>query len=286
MKKRLTKTAVLILAILLISMVLPITASADMGPKDALTVTVVNPPPEPYYLDLLTQDKSTGNHDNLNGARDKLDQNMLQLLYSKSSQGWWPALAGGTNAPLFGKLTGDPKGETMVHSFSYFGVPDTYRIIIVTQSLKVSVTEAHTRENMQSSVTYDYKTGMLTVAPFWGWPLVLQLSTTLIATLVLEGLLLLLFGFKLRENWRVFLITNIITQILLTLSTSYMSYMYGVIALIFIFMVAEFLIIVAETLVYAKLLKGRKTSRRVAYAITANLVSLIAGIVVMALTAG
>jgi hypothetical protein len=139
---------------------------------------------------------------------------------------------------------------------------------------------------MQSSVTYDYKTGNLTVAPFWGWPLVIQLSTTLIATLILEGLLLLLFGFKLRENWRVFLLTNIITQILLTLSTGYVSYKFGVIGFIFIFMLAEFLIIVAETIVYAKLLKGRKTGRRVAYAITANLVSLIAGIVVMALTAG
>lgn len=28
-------------------------AHADMGPKDQLTVRLVNPPQEPYYLDLL-----------------------------------------------------------------------------------------------------------------------------------------------------------------------------------------------------------------------------------------
>lgn len=30
-------------------------AHADMGPKDQLTVRLVNPPQEPYYLDLLWQ---------------------------------------------------------------------------------------------------------------------------------------------------------------------------------------------------------------------------------------
>ena len=286
MNKRLKKTVILVLALLAVATALPVTASADMGPKDQLTVIVVNPPSEPYYLDLLSQERYNSNNDNLNGGRDKLDQKMLQLLESKTAQGWWPALTDGTSAPLHGNLIGTPKDGKMIHTFSYFGVPDRYRIIIVTQSLAVTVTEARTRENLQSTVTFDYKTGNLTQVPFWSWPLLLQFMTTLLSTLVLEGLLLLLFGFKLRENWRVFLITNVITQIILTLSTSYMFFNYGVIALILIFMVVEFLIIVAETLVFAKLLKGRKTGRRVGYAITANLVSFIAGIVVMALTSG
>ena len=129
MNKRLKKTAVFLSVILLAALAFPVCALADMGPKDALTVTVENPPDEPYYLDLLTSEVISNHSDNLGDARDKLDQTMLKLLYSKTDEGWWPAYTEGMSAPIFGSLTGTEKGDTMVHTFSYFGVPETYRVI-------------------------------------------------------------------------------------------------------------------------------------------------------------
>ena len=39
-----------------------------------------------------------------------------------------------------------------------------------------------------------------------------------IPTLVIEGVILLLFGFSLKKNWKAFLLVNIITQIFLTVT--------------------------------------------------------------------
>src|SRR5699024_10541992 len=50
--------------VLLCLAVLPGTASADTGPKPAVTITVVNAPAGEYYLDLLITDPEP-DHDNI-----------------------------------------------------------------------------------------------------------------------------------------------------------------------------------------------------------------------------
>ena len=129
---------------------------------------------------------------------------------------------------------------------------------------------------------YDFATGELTEAPYLA-SLILQFVVSLVSTIVIEGLLLLLFGFKLRDNLLVFLLVNIITQVFLAAVTVITQFKYGVFTAIFAVMFVEFLILIAESLVFARFLKGKTTGRRVAYAITANLVSLIFGLVLMAL---
>ena len=49
----------LLVCVLLCLMVLPSTASADSGPKPAVTITVVNALAGEYYLDLLVTDPAT-----------------------------------------------------------------------------------------------------------------------------------------------------------------------------------------------------------------------------------
>ena len=56
----------LLVCVLLCLMVLPGTASADSGPKPAVTITVVNAPAGEYYLDLLVTDP--GDHANIDPA--------------------------------------------------------------------------------------------------------------------------------------------------------------------------------------------------------------------------
>ena len=88
----------LLVCVLLCLMVLPGTASADSGPKPAVTITVVNAPAGEYYLDLLVTDP--GDHANIDPA--DYDPNLLQGLRDWEVDGWYPALAGGTSVPLFG----------------------------------------------------------------------------------------------------------------------------------------------------------------------------------------
>ena len=252
-----------------------ISVYADIGPKSKLSVYLDNPPKEEYYLDLLSE--KTGDYDNLRQDRDSLDKSMLTLLGSMQTEGWYPCLAEGTAVPLFGKLTGVSTKGKMLHSFSYFGVPDTYRIIIVTKSGKVSVSQVQTRDTMQSSVTVNYD-DMHIKKPsiFFSW--FIQFLSTCIPTLIIEGIILLLFGFKLdSHNLKIFLIANIATQIALSLTMGLALIKAGYLAAWAAQFPAEILIMSAEAVFYSRFLTGKSKKRAVVYGVIANAATWIIG---------
>lgn len=269
----------IILAIILSISVITIfqtTAYADMGPKDHLTVYIKNPPNELYYLDLLTQ--VPGEYSNIsNNEKALLNQDMVTLLHSHENDNWFPALAGGTKIPMRGKLTGKADGNKMVHSFGYHGLPGTYRIIIVTKSGKISVSDIYTRNALQSSITYDYNTGKGIVPPILLTYLI-QFLMTFSFTIIIEGVILLLFGFKLKENLKVFLLTNFLTQILLTITLGFFLINEGPTFAFIVLFPVEIVILFAETLSYKRYLLGESNKRKIAYAIVANIASCAAGL--------
>lgn len=269
------KAIIILLLTMLIMTAAQITASADMGPKPKLTIYIENPPDEPYYLDLLTQKPSE--NQNLKGQeKAALNQEMLNMLFSQKDEGWHPAYAGGTKTPLSGKLTGTPKEDTMIHTFGYYGLPDTYRIIIVTESGKIAVTEPFTIKALQSSITYDYSTGKATIPPTYLAYLV-QFIFTFPLTILIEGAILLLFGFSLKKNWAVFLLTNLSTQIFLTATLGAALIKGGTIDAILVLFPLEAAILLVETAVFSYFLSGKSLKRKTAYSICANLATFTAG---------
>ena len=273
------KPRILFLLILFISMLIPSTTFADMGPKDSLTVYVKNPPKEPYYLDLLAE--NTGDYTNIpDEQKGKLNKNMVKMLYSFKEDGWMPALTEGTNAPMWGKLTGDADGDMMVHRFGYVGLPDTYRIIIVTESGDISVSKTMTRKALQSSVTYDFTTGIAEVPPTY-MTYIYQFLFTCCFTLLIEGLLLVLFGFKLKDNWKVVLITNVCTQIILTATVGATLVRRGSLAAFVMQFPVELAILIFESIIFGLLLKGGTKMKRYGYGIAANIASWVFGVVML-----
>ncbi len=97
-----------------------------------------------------------------------------------------------------------------------------------------------------------------------------------VLTLLIEGLIFFLFGYRQKRSWLVFLIVNLVTQgflnVWLTVSTSPMQ-SYLVLSLIW----GEFLVFIVETAAFLILVKEHRRWRTFAYVITANLVSLFAG---------
>lgn len=63
----------------------------------------------------------------------------------------------------------------------------------------------------------DYATNQAKAPSIW-LSYLIQFLTTCILTLIIEGIILILFGYKLKENYKVFLVVNIITQIALTMT--------------------------------------------------------------------
>lgn len=274
------RRAAALLAILLLTVLFTAAVSADFGPKDRLDIYLVNPPKEAYYLDLLYDAGDAGVHENLTAEEiESLDPDMLAALQNNGT-GWTAALATGTRVPLFGSLTGEESDDGMHHRFSYYGLPETYRIIIVTASGETHLSDPFTRRAMQSSITYDYTTGTGEIPPLWRQYLS-QFACTCLATLLIEGVLLLLFRFSLKENLLPFLLVNVGTQIFLTAVVGSALILHGTITAYLHYAGAEIVILAAEAIAFGFFLKGKSRARRIVYAITANAVSCVLGFVGM-----
>ena len=280
---------------LLASLALTTFALADSGPKPQLTVRVENAPQELYYLDLLAEgdwdakdtDSDDGIERNYYGKEDTLDPDLLALLRENVPEGWHACVAQGTTgAPIWGELyaeSTDASGNDL-HIFAYHGVPSTYRIILVTQSGKVWLSDALERRVLQSSVTVhwsdDTENTTVTV-PSTVTGYLLQFLATLVPTLLIEGILLLLFQYSWKRNWKTFLLVNVLTQGLLAVASSSVTAHSGVSAwyLFCFFLPAELVVMLVEVFLYSGrgLLTGHSKGRAALYAVTANFASAFLG---------
>ncbi|WMJ86409.1 hypothetical protein [Anaerocolumna sp. MB42-C2] len=261
--------------LLLFLVAFPVTVNADMGPKPQITVIVKNPPEGEYYLDLLV--KGECSYENLRMDEASCDRNKLALLESYNTDGWHPGLTKGTRIPMHGKLTGVKESDVMIHTFSYVGVPDDFKIIIITPKNQYLVSQEIHRDRFHYTVYYDYNTGEITTEKI-AFSYIREFLLTCLPTLLIEGIVLLLFGFSLRKNLKPFLIINVLTQIFLTTSVGWMIQKEGHLSGYFILIPIEIIIFLVEMLAFSLLLKEYSKARRVIYAFTANLLSFLAGI--------
>ncbi len=149
--KRKWKACLCIAAFLLA--VLPVSASADSGPKPQITIQVQNAPDGDYYVDLLIPGEIP-ERDIDNIEWNHIDRASLPLdaLERDRMDGWHYAMLDGTPAPLFYK---HPDKDTFV--FSYFGTPDRFRIAIYDDSQqKVNFSEVMKRTQLQQIFTCDF----------------------------------------------------------------------------------------------------------------------------------
>lgn len=246
-------------------------ASADMGPKQSVTITVTNAPEGIYYLDLLHQEDV----DYSNVDLEEYDPALLEGLRSWEGEGWYPSLVHGTNLPLFGDLT---PGTDGTHTFSYYGLPDTFRIAVSSADGAQATAEPFTRTVFHTELVYDYESNTITRSTSTVGYYLTQFLSTFIPTLVVEGILLWLFGFRSRRSVAVFLIVNLVTQAALHILVGSAILSVGAHYLYYLMLVpVEVLILLVEAIVYGLLLRDQKPGRRVGYAVCANLASYAAG---------
>ena len=158
-------------------------------------------------------------------------------------------------------------------------MPDTYRLILAPEGGEPWVSDVLERTVLQSSVTVDYAAKTVTVPPVWR-AYAVQLLTTLTTTLVMEGIVLALFGFgKQKRNWLVFFLVNLVTQSGLAVWTAHTFLCHGVSGWsVLTLLPAELVIFPAEMIAYALLLRGQPRSRAAACGFLANLFSAVLGI--------
>ena len=266
--KRLLRTLPCLLLCLLL---LGSSASADMGPKQSVTITVTNAPDGVYYLDLLHQ----ADWDYSNVDLEEYDPDLIQGLRSWEAEGWYPALAHGTNLPLFGDLT---PGTDGTHTFSYVGLPDTFRIAVSSADGAQATEEPFTRTVFHTELVYDYATNTVTKSTSTVGYYLTQFLSTFVPTLVVEGILLWLFGFRTRRSVVVCFIVNLVTQAALHILLGSAILAVGAHYLYYLMLLpVVVLILLAEAIAYGLLLREHTPRRRVGYAVCANLASYAAG---------
>lgn len=261
-------------------------AFADMGPKAQLTVKVENAPAELYYLDILAEgepvDRTTSSTDDFEKEMAKMGVTDTKLYYDlmgKIPAGWHGCISQGTDGPpVSGKLTGEPENGQMIHTFGYHP-PQTYRLLLLTQSGESFLSYVLRREVLQSSVTVDWADKTVSVPPAWVGYL-LQFLATFVPTLLVEGLLLVLFGFgRQRRNWLCFAAVNLITQGALALLMANNTMNHGVTGWSLLpFVMLEIVISLGEALLYARLLRGQSRGQAAAYGLAANVCSAVLGV--------
>jgi hypothetical protein len=121
---------------------------------------------------------------------------------------------------------------------------------------------------------------------------IISLFLRIIATIAIEVLVALLFGYRAKRQLHIVLITNIATQTILNIILNTVNYYYGGLAFLFSYLLAEIVVFIVEASVYAKLLTKDSTGRlskkgyAVLYAFVANATSFFIGIQIAKLIPG
>lgn len=279
MKRKQIALARNILLLLLCTLFLIPTAHADMGPKPALTITVVNAPEGTLYLDLLTQGEPTSHPYFSDSDAAKYDPGILANLHSLEGGGWVLAYSTGVDhmAPVFGDLASREDGTWR---FSYSGLPGTFRIAAATADMAQATEKSYTRSFIDE-VVYDWESNTVRAVTPKPVRFVAEVLVTLIPTLLIEGLILFLFGYREKRTWVVFLIVNVLTQLALHIFCGNVLLFAGSHFLLYVLflLIPELIIWVAEAAVFALLSRERTVGRRIGYAVCANAVSFILGYV-------
>lgn len=275
MKQKVPSLARVFPVLLLCLLCLIPAASADIGPKPALTVTVVNAPEGELYLDLLMEgEPSEHPYPNDN---DECDPVILDNLRSLEGDGWVLAYTTGAanRAPVFGNVRPQADGTWL---YSYVGLPETFRVAAATADRAQAAETPYTREFV-SNIVYDWETNTVRDATPTPLRFLARLAATLIPTLIIEGVIFWLFGFRERRSWIVFLAVNAATQLGLHLVTGAMLAESGwhFLNYFLTILLQELVIWGLEAAAYALLLREHSRGRRVGYAFAANIASFVLG---------
>ena len=246
------KKALSLLLALAFCLALPIPASANSAEPPGLTVLVLDPPEELRLTLTLTEE----------GA-DPMTWSLREssVLWEKYYRffGSYQAAWGTENA-----------------------LPATLLVEMGEESFSLPIDpEGFSRYN--NLVTLDVAGKRLLYGqPWWRQPLLIFLRVSL--TLVLEGLVFLLFGYRQKRSWLVFLLVNLVTQLGVNLCiycvaspTALEPYAALIYLGLLLYTPMEILVLVAEAIAFSRLLKEHRKRRAVGYAFVANLFSWALG---------
>ncbi len=280
------KITALALIMLIISSLMGIGVSADMGPKPSVNIEFPNTDGN-FYVTLLSKHDTTGpySHDSLEYYRKESEKNGDETLTA------FDKIAAYNDKDGF-YFVGHMERCDSENGFSWgYYPPYTFKILVyfpATDSFAVSeimdryafdsyyIAEVSGGEAMSVTTekNYDYLTEIL------------EMLARILITVLIELLIALPFGFFVGKRRKVVILTNVITQVLLNISLNIIAYSGGWMLEMFAYFLVEIAVFVIEGVVYTIMFKkdGQpvpKSWKIWLYSLTANAASFGVGMLIL-----
>lgn len=276
------KITLMLLCIIVMTIMFPLTASADIGPKPSVVIDFIGLEGKTYYATLLSSVKSTGPYTALN------DSNQTYAHYQEGDEDYGIFLK-------FARYKDNEgfyflqffKDCTQTHQFSWtYYPPKVFKILLYfpeTDSFIESDT-IYERYAFDSYFTAEVSGTSLSAKTSYDYSdETLSLIVRIVLTIAVELVIALLFGFRERKQIRFITLVNVITQIALNIALNIINYRSGAMAFIIFYVLLEVVVFITEAILYNWYLKKNSLKeipnwKPIVYALTANTTSFALGI--------
>jgi len=308
--KKFTKILTMFLCTVMVIMMFPITANADMGPKPSVRITFENLGNEECWGTLLSSKESTGPSSAWNGKEEDAQHNENPngyYSYQKFGYDVWKAFVDyAENDDFFFLQEAWLINETKELAWTYYP-PNEFKILLYfPETGEFSVSGVYERyafdsyftvnmDGVKLSVDYNeelssderinaFKSYNYTVE-------IVSLVARIVITIIIEMAIALLFGFRKKKQLLLLIGVNAATQIILNVLLNVINYNSGELAFVVFYILFEIAVFVIEAILYCTIMKKiseqpKKNWFYVLYALIANAVSFGAGFVVAQMLPG
>ena len=272
------KSALMFLFVILISVMLPMNAQADAGPKPSVVIDFTGLDGEAYYVTLLSSTKSTGPYSAGDTYQEHMGNYDVFLKFSEYED------ADGYYFLRFYQEC----SETNRFSWTYFP-PQEFKLLLYfpeTDTFIVS-NESYGRYAFDSYFTAEIagQGGNLTAPSeialsksYRYTNEIISLVIRILLTIAIELGIALLFDLSGKMVFRFIAFTNIATQIALNLVLNIINFHMGALAFIMFYILLEIAVFAIEAVLYVINLQTQASKPRlIFYALSSNIVSFISG---------
>ncbi|VEU80845.1 hypothetical protein [Haploplasma axanthum] len=283
MKKRIILILLFVLSFISIGPLV----KADMGPKPSLKLMINSYSDKRLYIELLIKGNNREYEFDVLEERNDSFEYLKDFLVDKSYNGYVSATIN-NGAPFWSKYL-ESKGNSHYYNFGY-RMPRTFKVMIydlesntmfITNEISVRAFDSSTTidlsnlkvEKSDSLVIYDQNITIREVHNYW--KTLSGLLVRLVLTVIIEVFVLFLFSYKKKASYVLVIITNLITQIILTFGLFIAIYYNGSFAYIAALIIGEILVLLSEIVIYRLYLKEHGKYRSLLYAVVANILSLV-----------
>jgi hypothetical protein len=269
---------------------------ADMGPKPTADIEIIGVD-EPYYFDILFEvSENEARILSATKIQEELEHDYYLDDYPDILNGYRDS-DGFASYTLYKGIPHEVsrvEGTDHTYHLGYFAPPDTFKIVIVTESGNMFVSEIVNKTMFSAYFTFDLSSveivngqdiylnqgTVIEEIPVELGKLALSVLGLIALTLFIELLIMLAFGYRDKKAFIKVGIVNVITQLILQVMVLYgYVYVWSSFGALAYLVIGEFVVFIIEIVAFRIILKEKTKGRATLYAFVANLASFILGLV-------